>query len=192
MESKKGHPGTVIVDTNDIHKELPRYRREAGFTLIELMVVMGLTAVLLSLGAFALRQYWFTQAIDKGGDRVVTQLRNAQQRAATESHPVVYGVRFVPGTGEWGVVQYDPRKTANKCTSETAQYFDGGVTVQSASFTGGGAVTTECQTLGASNRFVFFFARGSATPGSVTLVSDKVTQTRQIDVAGITGRVAQQ
>ncbi len=180
------------MDTKDTHSRFPRTRRETGFTLIELMVAMGLTAVLLSLAVFALRNYWFTQAIDKGGDQVVTQMRNAQQRAATESHPVVFGVRFVPGTGEWGVVQYDPRKAANKCTSEAAQFFDGGVSIQSASFTGGGAVLTECQTLGASNRFVFFFARGSATPGSVTLVSDKVAQTRQIDVAGITGRVTQQ
>lgn len=163
---------------------------EDGFTLIELLVVMALMATLFALGAMALRHFWFVQGLERAGDQVVTTLRTAQQRVSAENHPVVYGVRFVPGTPTWGLVQYDPRKASNKCTAVETHDFDAAVSVQSASSTGADVVRTECNAaLGAGNRFIFFFARGSATPADVDLVSLQTGDTRTIDVAGITGRV---
>jgi prepilin-type N-terminal cleavage/methylation domain-containing protein len=163
---------------------------ERGFSLIELLVVMGLMAILFALGTVALRHFWFVQSIEKAGDEVVTELRAAQQRVSAESHPVVYGVRFVPGSPTWGVVQYDPRKSSNQCTAVETHNFEGAVSIQSASATGGGNARTECtNALGAGSHFIFFFARGSATRGTVSLVSQQTGDTRTIDVAGITGRV---
>ena len=113
-----------------------------------------------------------------------------QQRVNAESHPVVYGVRFDPGSASWGVVQYDPRKTSNKCISVGTRSFEGGVEVQAAGFGAGGDAEASCASaLGADNEFAFFYARGSASPGSVTVESQQTGGTKVVDVAGVTGRV---
>jgi hypothetical protein len=154
---------------------------------------MGLMAILLALGTVALRHFWFVQGLEKASDEVVTELRAAQQRVGAENHPVVYGVRFVPGSSTWGLVQYDPRKASNKCTAVETHDFEAAVSIQAASSTGADAVKAECNTaLGAGSRFIFFFARGSATPGDIELVSQQTGDTRAIEVAGVTGRVETQ
>jgi prepilin-type N-terminal cleavage/methylation domain-containing protein len=165
---------------------------ENGFTLIELIVVMALMGILFALGALALRHFWFVQGLEGASDQVVTELRAAQTKVGAENHPIVYGIRFVPGSPTWGVVQYDPR-TSPKCSAVETHNFEAAVSIQSASSTGAGALKTECETtFGAANRFIFFFARGSATPGTVNLVSQQTGDTRVVQVAGVTGRVESQ
>ena len=167
--------------------------REEGVSLIELLTTLALASVLVAFSALALRHYWFVQSLEKASDEVVTELRAAQQRVNAESHPVVYGVRFDPGSAAWGVVQYDPRKTSDKCTNVQSRSFEGAVEVQSAGFTGGGDAETFCASaLGADNEFAFFYARGSATPGSVTVESLQTGRTKVVDLAGVTGRVEAQ
>ena len=154
-------------------------------------MVISLGAILMTLGVGAMRHYWFVNALDSSTDEVVTQLRNAQQRVGTESHPVVYGLRFKPGTPDWGVVQYDPRKATDKCTAEETQGFEAGVEIETASFSGAGSPEgTVCSTaLGSGNKFVFFYARGSATGGTVKLTSGLLGRSNVITVTPITGRV---
>lgn len=169
-------------------------KREDGFTLIELIVVMALMGILFALGALALRHFWFVQGLEGASDQVVTELRAAQTKVGAENHPVVYGVRFVPGSPTWGVVQYDPR-TSPKCSAVETHDFEAAVWIQSASSTGAAALKTECEATlpsGTANRFIFFFARGSATPGTVNLVSQQTGDTRVVQVAGVTGRVESQ
>ena len=162
----------------------------AGFTLIEILVVITLSGILMTLGVAAMRHYWFVNALDSSTDEVVTQLRNAQQRVGAESHPVVYGLRFKPDMADWGIVQYDSRKTTDKCTTEATQGFETGVEIETASFSG--ATTDEsiaCTSAFAGNEFVFFYARGSATGGTVKLTSDLLGRSNVITVTPITGRV---
>lgn len=166
-------------------------KREEGFSLIELLMVMFLASILVSLGAFALRHYWFVQALEGGASDVVTQMREAQQSAMAESHPVVYGVRLLPESSDWGVVQFDPRKATNKCKSAGDFEFDGGVEVESVApaFAGGNEARDACVSAFPNNRFAFFFARGTATAGAVTLTSTQLDRSKTIEVLGITGRV---
>jgi prepilin-type N-terminal cleavage/methylation domain-containing protein len=167
--------------------------REDGVSLIELLTTLALASVLVAFSALALRHYWFVQSLEKASDQVVTELRAAQQRVNAESHPVVYGVRFDPGSATWGVVQYDPRKSSNKCISVGTRSLEGAVEIKAAGFTGGGDAETSCSSaLGADNEFAFFYARGSATPGSVTVESQQTGGTKVVDVAGVTGRVEAQ
>src|ERR671919_1599180 len=88
-------------------------RSEQGFTLIELLAGILIASLLMGLGALALRNYWFVQALRRSRAEVVTQMRQAQQRATAESHPLVYGVWFEPGESGWGVVKYDPTGTGS-------------------------------------------------------------------------------
>src|SRR3712207_5572238 len=80
---------------------------ESGFTVVELMATMFIGAILLTLGAGALRDYTRAKALQGARDMVVTQLRAAQQRTFSEGYPRAYGIRFLPSGKRWDVVRYD-------------------------------------------------------------------------------------
>lgn len=171
---------------------------EVGFTLLELLVVMLVSSMLLTLGAVAIRHYWFVQALSGSTDSVVTQMRQAQQQAESESHPLVYGVWFinVGDSTRWGTLQYDPAETT-PCSEIGKRRFSTGVQVDSVSFTVDSTRTTACRTaLGSagipsagSAQIAFFYARGTATPGTITLEQTNLGRTESLQVTGITGRV---
>ena len=147
-----------------------------------------LLGVLTTLGFSAFRSYWLGQALERGRDAVVTEMRAAQQRAQAESHPIVYGVFFRAGTDDWGLVSVDPRRTAGQCRIERTMQFDGDVTVSV--FTREGTVAQDATCMGVlgSTRAAYFYARGSATGATVTLRTNS-GRTRTIRVFPITGRV---
>jgi hypothetical protein len=149
--------------------------------------------LLMTLGAGALRSYWLRQGLERSSGVIATEMRGAQQRAMAESHPVVYGLRFDAGSEIWSIIQFDPRKASNKCTELERHEFPTGVNVASVNFATAGEATTACQTsFGASSRFAFFFARGTATAGSVTFRSPYSDSTRTVVVYGVTGRAEEQ
>ena len=68
---------------------------------------MALLAVLVTLGASGFRNYWLLSELESSQGDVATQLRQIQARAASESHPYIYGARFTPGSAKWSLVKYD-------------------------------------------------------------------------------------
>ncbi len=162
---------------------------EAGFTLIELLSVMALTSVLLTLGGFTLRQYWLTQALHGGRDEVRSQLRRSQEQAVAETHPLMLGVRFRVGASQWDSVRYDPR--SGVCSVEMPRSFGAGVEVSAASFTATAASDAcRAQLPGASgDAFAFFFPRGTATGGTVTIQQPSLNRSLSLRVMPMTGRV---
>jgi type II secretion system protein H len=171
--------------------------RDDGFTLIEILVTMSVMGIILTLSAGALRHYWLTQAVENGADSVTTQLRAAQEKAVSESHPIVYGVRFDPNGSGWSLVRFDPVNAGtadDTCTTVQTNNFESGVIVKNASFTGDGYVAGVCASklsAPADNQFALFYPRGNATGGTVTLRQPTVDRERTIAVAAITGRVTQ-
>lgn len=163
-------------------------RKEEGFTLIEIMAAMALAAVLMTLGAMSLRTFWWHRSLEGGADQIVSQVRELQERVVAETHPLVYGARFRAGSPTWGLVQYDP--DAGTCTQYTTHTFDTSVYVSAASFSSDPTVTNFCRTAlsAPSDEFVFFYARGNATPGSVTIRHDGLDEEESVTVAGVTGR----
>lgn len=173
-----------------------RNRGQAGFTLVELLTTFMLLTIIVTLGAAAMRHYWFVQSLEGSRDEVVTQLRGLQQRVISETFPLVYGARFVPNASSWQHVQYNP--DTNTCTKVQEGDLDGGqfsgdVRVRSASFetytSSGTDVSDLCRQGIAGGEVVFFFARGTATEGTLTLVQPRLDRTKTICVAGTTGRV---
>jgi prepilin-type N-terminal cleavage/methylation domain-containing protein len=165
---------------------------ESGFSLVELLVAMVLFAIVVTLGAAAVTHFWMVRSLEGGREQVVTQLRQLQQRVVSESHPLVYGARFRPGTGpqasEWGLVRYSP--DTNTCEQYASRTLDG-VRVAGATFAAND-VTSFCreEIPGAgADHFVFFFARGNATSGAVVLYHPILDRERGVEVHGITGRV---
>jgi prepilin-type N-terminal cleavage/methylation domain-containing protein len=173
-------------------------RNDKGFTLIEVLTTLALTGILLAMGGIAARQFWMNRALSGGAETVITQMRTTQEKASSESFPLVYGVRFDPGTAKWWVVKYDPVNPGpgdDQCTTIETHNFDTGVTITAASFDPDPTITAFCKTklsAPADNAIAFFYPKGNATPGSVTLRQPTIDKTRTIEVAGITGRVSEQ
>jgi prepilin-type N-terminal cleavage/methylation domain-containing protein len=167
-----------------------------GFTLVELLVTLLLLTVLLAMAGTALRHYWWLQSLEGGQDSIVTDLRGLQQRVASETFPVVYGARFTAGKSRWQNVKYDP--IANSCSvvreaDLDGGEFSGGVAVESSEFedyiTGGNNATAGCTSGLTGASVVFFFARGTATPGELTLVQTTLDRRKDVCVTGLTARV---
>ena len=170
--------------------------------MIEMMVVMALLAILLTLGAGPLRNYWLTQALYGGRDEVISQLRAMQEQVVSESHPLVFGARLEVGSSSWGLVQYNPLSGA--CT-ERPREFASSVVPSAATFTDTDE-TAACKSAlvyapgtpqagsvvpgRATSSYVWFYARGTATGGTTTLNQPLLdNRNLTITVTPLTGRV---
>jgi prepilin-type N-terminal cleavage/methylation domain-containing protein len=170
--------------------------QEEGFSLIELLATMVLLAIMLTLGAFALKTYWMRRALDGSTKQVTAQLRQLQQRAVAESHPLVYGARFTMGSDTYTLLKYNPSDpTPSLCAEMNTLTLEDGVEVAGGtSFTSSPYISlSECGSVGTGDHFVFFFARGTATGGTLKLTHEGLAGTSQdtttISVTNLTGRV---
>lgn len=176
--------------------------RQDGFTLLELLVAMVVAAILLTLGAAAMRQYWLVRSVKSGADEIAAQLQQLQSQADAVSHPVVYGAWFAPGqsnAGQYGTLVYDPTivAVADRCEAGSMRSLPTRVRVTAATFPDTPTLTGTCQNAllseGVTNaqqvRTVFFYARGNSTGGEVTVAHPDVGTPRTIEVAALTGRV---
>lgn len=159
-----------------------------------MLFTVALAAILMTLSVSGLREFWLVRSLEGGADGVVTQLRQLQTRVGSESNPIVLGAHFDAGTSNWALVRYDPRPTAaaNPCTVTGTRRFDAGVLVSSVAFAVDPTASNACvsKVAGATaEEFVFFYARGSATAGSVTLRHPALDRQRTATVSPITGRV---
>lgn len=178
---------------------------QAGFSLVELLFAMALASILLTLAAFAIRQFWFQRSLMGGQDQIATQLRAIQTTAVSEGvSGRYYGGWFDPGSEDWGTVRYQ----SGTCTSTGAFELDAGVQVESVAvataaadvnFTSPTDVATTCQTQltavpdDTDVRFVWFLARGigtETTGNHIRIVQPRLdNRMEQIQVIGLTGRV---
>ena len=166
--------------------------QESGFTLIELLAVVTLTAILMTIGASAVRRFWFVQSLSGAQNEVVTQLRDMQQEArATE--PKVYGARFWFGESDWELISYDrAQPVGQRCEQHVRpRQFNTGVVVTAATTFEDPLPSGEMsQCLKGADEMIFFYARGSATPGSITVYQPNIDRSLRVCVTGLTGRVS--
>jgi prepilin-type N-terminal cleavage/methylation domain-containing protein len=168
-----------------------RLRSESGFTLVELLFTTALAAILFTVGALALRTYWMRRGLDSSAKSVTAQLRQLQQRAVAESHPLIYGARFTEGSTTYTTFKYNPADSVSPCTKVNTLSFEAHVEAAvGTSFTASPYIDlTKCEASGGTDHFVFFFARGTATDGTLTLTQDSLADSKSISVTNLTGRV---
>lgn len=170
-------------------------RRQDGYTLIEVLIVMSLLSVIVTLGASAFQRYGHRQSLEAGTDRIVGELRGLQQRVVSESNPLVYGARIVPDSGSLQLIRYNPTAAAgSRCSITETVALSGGlmsypVTLRNPSFTAIEPTPTCTTELGAGS-YVFFFARGTATAGSVEVFQPNMSASETITVGSLTSRVS--
>jgi prepilin-type N-terminal cleavage/methylation domain-containing protein len=171
-------------------------RRDEGFTLIEVLTVMAITAILLTLSASAVRHYWLQRQLTGSADEVVSQLRQLQVLSTSQSHPLVYGARFVVGDSDFSLVRYDPKSPSTSdddvCSQIGTRSLEGAVRVTSVSFQPAPGVTSLCSAAfpgSVGSEFVFFYAKGTATQGEVKVALEAIGRSRTVAVTPITGRV---
>lgn len=159
---------------------------------------MLLLSVVLTLGATGFRHYWLLHSLESAQSDVATQLRQVQSRVASESHPFIYGARFTPSSSKWSLLKYDQGAERlstddDTCSSDGGQRTLSGVVVAAppaSSFTvAQGVDFSKCGGAHATDVFVVFYARGTATGGKVTLRSPTLDRTREIVVSPLTSRV---
>jgi prepilin-type N-terminal cleavage/methylation domain-containing protein len=68
-----------------------------GFTLLEIIIVIALSAVLSTIGIASLRSFQRYAEIDAAANQIVAVLREARDRAVADSTSTGYGVHFESG-----------------------------------------------------------------------------------------------
>lgn len=159
---------------------------------------MALMSIILAVGATGFRHYWLLHSLDSAQQDVATQLRQIQARAASESHPFIYGARFTPGSSTWSLLKYD-QGTDRLTTSDDTCAVDGEVrklpgviarpSPDSAFSEPAGVDKAKCGGAHSTDLFVMFYAKGTATGGQVTLRSTTLGKDRVIEVSALTSRV---
>lgn len=185
---------------NPFFKQGQPRARSAGFTLIEVLVAIGIMSILMVLSAFALRSYWFVQSLEGATDELVTQLRESQSDSISQAFPRVFGLRFLPNNSGYRLLTYDPTQAAgSRCSSRdrplTSGLFNAPVTIRTVALNSTtGPEFTTCRDEGDitstdTDKVIFFYARGTATGGSITLEQVNSGRVETVTVAIPTGRV---
>ena len=157
-------------------------RRDSGFTLIEIMVVVALVSLLSALGAGAYKSWAAAHAQLGAATDMQTILRQTQVRAVTEGVP--FCVKFDTTAETYTVYRHacdtaatiplvkvnGPLSLGDSHVAMTGVQFhapDGSVGAQ-----------------------MTFRASGSAWPGGLTIARSGSSKTYSIAVEGLTGRVS--
>src|ERR671919_2850220 len=102
-----------------------RLWEQAGYSLVELMTVLGVVSILFAIAAPTISNHIALQNIRSAGQEVVTLLRETREAAINQGLPRI--VRFNPADATYQVFEYDPAAKTWTARSEVTP-LPGGVT----------------------------------------------------------------
>lgn len=153
---------------------------DAGVTLIEVLVTMVLSTIIGSLGLLSLQAYGNQQDRQGTADEVVSVLRATAQRSLSEGR--TYCVQLDPASDDWTVWR-------RSCSGTGTEVDGGGSARGDAELAAIGFTAPAAAGCAGSGTCVYFYPRGTATPGSLQVnwgTADNVTVT----VEGLSSRVS--
>ena len=152
-------------------------RREAGFTLIELMVTMAIATTLMSIGVFTFTG-WQNVSHQKGSaESVVSALRNAAERSVSEGR--TYCVDFSAAITQEYVIYRVACGTGSVASG-------GSKTLSTKVLLATSVSSTPCPV---SHKCIYFYPRGTASAATVIVSSTARSQLYTVHVEGLTSRV---
>lgn len=142
--------------------------REAGFSLIELMVVIAITAILLTIALPAYSTWRERSAANTVVDTLVAHLKQARIKAISENRSVivsfdtaVHGATPNRYTVDGQVIelsQYSPNLTLNRATGNCPVTIDGATTTYSITFQSSGTTSNKTVAISGSPSGVYRIA----------------------------------
>lgn len=151
--------------------------RDQGFTLIEVLVTTVLLGVMMAIAVSGWMSWARSSAHSGTARELQSMMRQTQQRAVTEGRAMC--VLFDPGANEYTV--------SRSACGEPGTLVLGPVVAQSGDVKIASPVFTS--TTGTSTG-VTFYARGTASPGTVKVTRTGSSKTYVLTVEGLTGRVS--
>lgn len=151
---------------------------DEGFSLLEVMVTIGMATVLMTIAVSSWNSYAHARAHQGAADTIQSVLRQAQQRAVTEGRSTC--VVFDTPTRAWTLYRGSCEQ-ADRAELETGRIEEDYLNFTEATFVTG----VDQQSSG-----VTFRSRGTATPGRVVVAREGSGTTRLVRVEGLTGRVS--
>jgi prepilin-type N-terminal cleavage/methylation domain-containing protein len=154
---------------------------DAGFTLLELLVVMSVAGVLMAVGIFGFTNWRYTAQQQGSAGELVSTLRGASERAVSEGR--TYCVDITGGTS-FTVWKYS-------CGGATGTKVQGPSRVQDAAVKLTATVTTPspAPSCPSGDSCLYFYPRGTAVPATVAVSSSRRSQVYTVHVEGLTARV---
>lgn len=152
-------------------------RREAGFTLIEVMVTMAIASTLMAVGVFGFTNWQRTSQQRGTAQELVSALRSTAVRAVSEGR--TYCVDFDSATTQTYAVY--------RVSCSTGTLARGGAPTASPQVSLTTNVTSAPCTAG--HKCIYFYPRGTATPATVNVTSSTRSKVYIITVEGLTARV---
>jgi prepilin-type N-terminal cleavage/methylation domain-containing protein len=156
---------------------MPQPERDSGVTLIEVLVTISLMSAMMVI-ALSGWGSWARASEQSGTARELQAvLRRTQQSAVTEGRAMC--VEFAVASNQYAVYRGACGDSARAMTWGPAAPDSSRVALTAPTFPGSGAGTG-----------VTFYARGTATPGTVEVTRDGSTRVYTLTVERLTGRVS--
>lgn len=155
---------------------------DAGFTLIELVVVMSIAGVLAAIATYGFVNWRYTSEEQGSAQTLVSQLRSTAEVAISEGR--TYCVDLDAANRSYSVWRYACSTTTGAQTSGTLQTQSSRVT-----FTPSITVPSPAPACPSGHACVYFYPRGTATPGTITVASSARSKVYTIHIEGLTARV---
>jgi type IV fimbrial biogenesis protein FimT len=153
--------------------------RDAGFTLIELVMVMSIAGVLGTVGIFGFANWRQTQVHLGSAQQLVSSLRNTAELAISEGRTYCVDIDSASNYQVW------------RYTCSTGTLLSGTAKPQSSKISYAATLTlpSPAPACASGHACLYFYPRGTAIPATIRVTSTQRSQVYTIHVEGLTARV---